>query len=415
VSPSSSDRHQASAAPHAPAAGEPRAGGAPLPRNVVLLGWASLLNDVASEMLFPLLPTFLITVLGGTKTHLGLIDGIADAASSILKLLAGAWSDAAGKRKAFVVGGYAVAAIARPLISLAAAPWHVLTLRAIDRVGKGIRTAPRDALIAESAAEGERGRAFGFHRAMDHLGAAIGPAIAFGFLWLWPGQLRLLFALALLPALPMLVLVLVGLRETAPKKPAGDRRLILSLAPFDHRFRLLLASLLIFSLGNSSDSFLLVRAEELGVSAVWLPVLWGVFHVAKSWLTNAAGAWVDRIGPRPLIWTGWLIYAATYLAFAMARGAAAAWGLFLLYAVHYALTEPAEKTLVASLAGPKRRGLAFAWFHLVVGLAALPANIVFGAVYERLGPLAAFGMGAGLALAAALLLLGVTAPAAEAR
>jgi MFS family permease len=378
-----------------------------LPRNVVLLGWASLLNDIASEMVFPLLPTFLITVLGGTKAHLGLIDGVAETTSSLLKLWSGARSDSAGRRKGFVLFGYGISAVAKPLMGLAAAPWQLLSLRLLDRIGKGVRASPRDALIAESTPEGARGRAFGFNRAMDHLGAAIGPFLAFAFLSFWPNKLPLLFGLSLLPAIPILAIILFGVREAAAAKTATESQpLVLTLRPFDARFRLLLAALLIFTLGNSSDSFLLVRAGELGVSTPHLPILWCVFHIAKSSLTTVAGPWIDRVGSRPMIWAGWLIYAATYFAFARATEAWHAWALFLVYAIYYALTEPAEKTLVASFVSPQHRGLAYGWYNLTIGIAALPANILFGIIYQEFGPLAAFGLGAGLALAAATLLIG---------
>ena len=381
-----------------------------LPRNVLLLGATSLLNDVASEMLFPLLPAFMISVLRGTKEQLGILDGLADTVSSLLKLWSGASSDAAGSRKGFIVFGYGVAAIARPLMAVVAAPWQLIALRMLDRVGKGVRTAPRDALIAESTPRDNHGRAFGFHRAMDHLGAAIGPLLAFAFLWFWPGQLRTLFALALIPAIPILFIVVFGIREE-PRTAAlpTAEKFVFSLAPFDARFRLYLAALLLFTLGNSSDSFLLVRAGELGVPQHWLPILWGVFHLAKSGLTQLAGPWIDRIGPRPLIWAGWLLYAATYLAFGLATQAWHVWTLFLVYAIYYALAEPSEKALVAGLVPAERRGLAFGWFNLVIGIGALPASLVFGSIYQRVGPLAAFGLGAGLALAAAALLTGVPA------
>jgi MFS family permease len=181
----------------------------------------------------------------------------------------------------------------------------------------------------------------------------------------------------------------------------------LSLQPFDRRFRLYLAALALFTLGNSSDSFLLVRAEELGVPVVWLPVLWGVFHFAKSYGSHLAGPWIDRLGPRPVIWAGWLIYAAVYLAFAFATQAWHAWTLFLVYAIYYSLAEPAEKTLVAGLIGRERRGLAYGWFNLTIGIFALPASLAFGFLYQQYGPLAPFGLGAGLALAAAAMLIGV--------
>jgi MFS family permease len=258
-----------------------------------VLGLASLLNDIASEMIFPLLPNFLITVLLGNRFYLGVIEGMADSAASFLKLWSGGRSDQAGRRKGFVVFGYSLAAVARPLIGVIHTPWQLLVLRVGDRIGKGVRTSPRDALIADSTDPQIRGRAFGFHRAMDHLGAAIGPLLAAGFLWLWPGHLRMLFLVTLLPGLLVIVLLVFGVRETPVTEPPQER-LRLTLQPFDRNFRLYLLALLVFTLGNSSDAFLLVRAGELGVPTAMLPVLWCVFHVVKS---SATCSWA-----RP--WTG---------------------------------------------------------------------------------------------------------------
>ena len=379
-----------------------------LPRNVKLLGAASLLNDVASEMIYPLMPQFLMAVLGGNRFHLGIIEGFADSVSSLLKLASGAWSDRAGRRKGFVVFGYALAAVARPLIGLVMAPWHLFVARTADRIGKGLRTAPRDALIADSTQPFVRGRAFGFHRAMDHLGAAVGPILASLFLLAWPGQLRLLFLLTLLPGIVVVALLVFGLRE-APVENPPQERLALTLAPFDRHFRLYLLALAIFTLGNSSDAFLLVRAGELGVPTALLPLLWCAFHVVKSGGNLLSGRVVDRIGPRPLILVGWVIYAAVYLAFALADSASQVWVVFLAYGLFFALTEPAEKTLVAALVGVERKGLAFGWFNFVIGIVALPSSLMFGWLYEQYGPLTAFGWGAGLAAVAAILLLGVPA------
>ncbi len=379
------------------------------PRNVALLGLASLLNDIASEMTYPLLPRFLIGTLGGNRFSLGIIEGVADSVASLLKLWSGGWSDRLGHRKGFVTIGYTMAAITRPLIGLATLPWHLFAARLGDRIGKGIRTAPRDALIADSTEPGTRGRAFGFHRSMDHLGAAIGPLLAAGFLWLWPGELRRLFLVTLVPGLLVVALLVLGLREpsTINKTKA---RLQLSLAPFGRDVRLLLAALVVFTLGNASDAFLLVRAGELGVPMAMLPILWTVFHVAKSLGNFVAGWTVDRIGPRPLIFVGWLLYALIYLAFALATRSWQVWALFLGYAVFYALTEPAEKALIADLVGPERKGLAFGWYNFAIGIAALPSSLIFGALYQTSGALAAFAWGAGLALVAALMLLGVRRP-----
>ncbi len=377
-----------------------------LPRNVKLLGLASLLNDIASEMIYPLLPQFLLTVLGGNRVHLGIIEGMADSTASLLKLWSGGRSDRAGRRKRFVVFGYALAAIARPLIGLATTPWHVFAARVVDRVGKGVRTSPRDALIAESTEPGNRGWAFGFHRAMDHLGAAIGPLLASGFLLVWPGQLRALFLVTLLPGLFVVTLLVLGLRETTATNPARET-VRLTLEPFGRDFRLLLLALVVFTLGNASDAFLLVRAGELGVPTPLLPILWCVFHIAKSGGNLLAGRAVDRLGARPLILGGWVVYALIYMAFALATEAWHVWALFLGYAVFYALTEPAEKSLIADLVGGERKGLGFGWYNFAIGIAALPSSLIFGALYEALGALVAFGWGAALALVAVIMLAGI--------
>ena len=366
----------------------------------------SLLNDTSSEIIYPLLPTFLKDVLKGTTTDLGMLEGFAESTASLLKLWSGGWSDRAGRRKAFVVFGYSAAALTRPVIGLVMFPWQLIALRIGDRIGKGIRTAPRDAMIADVTDPDSRGRAFGFHRAMDHLGAALGPLLALLFLSIWPNQMRVLFMLALLPAIPVVLIVAFGLRETGVVTRV-EARPPFTLKPFDRNFRLYLLSLLIFTLGNSSDLFLLQRGQELGISTKEGVALWLVFHLVKSFGNFRAGKLTDRIGPRPMIWAGWFVYAAAYLAFAFANAAWQIWALFLVYGVFYSLTEPAEKTLVASLVGPERKGLAFGWFNLTIGIGALPANIFFGWLYQHHGPLAAFGSGAGLAFAAALMLLAV--------
>ncbi len=382
---------------------QPLPGTTALPRNVKVLGLASLLNDVASEMAFPLLPTFVLTVLKGNLIDLGFIEGAADSIASLLKLWSGGRSDQVGRRKGFVLFGYALAAFARPLIGLAAAPWQLLAIRCGDRIGKGVRTSPRDALIADSTDPAMRGRAFGFHQAMDHLGAAIGPLIAAGFLWYWPDALRTLFLVTVVPGALVVVMMAVMLRETAASVPPKER-LHLTLAPFDGNFRRFLLAMVIFTLGNSSDVFLLVRAGDLGVPTWALSFLWCAFHVVKTCGNLALGHAVDKFSPRPFIFLGWLVYGAVYIGFGVATTAWQAWVLFLCYALFYGLTEPAEKTLVASLVGAERKGLAYGWYNCAIGIATLPSSVIFGALYENFGALAAFGWGAGLALAAAVLL-----------
>jgi MFS family permease len=388
----------------------------PLPETVRVLGVASLLNDVASEMIFPLLPTFIVSVLGGSRTSLGLIEGAADSLASLLKLAAGHWSDRTANRRRFILVGYSIAAILRPCLGLMTATWQVGLARLADRFGKGVRTAPRDALIADVTPREQRGRAFGFHRAMDHVGAAIGPLLATAFLWIWPEQLRVLFGLSLLPGLALLALLWFGLRESSPAKPADTNEpLRLTLRPFDSRFRGFLAALILFTLGNSSDAFLLVRAGELGVPTMLLPVLWCVFHLVKSVGNWWLGSWVDRHGPRGMILLGWTWYAVVYLLFALATEAWHAWALFLMYAVFYAFTEPAEKTLVANLVGPERRGLAFGWFNFAIGIATLPASVLFGVLYDAGGGLVAFGTGASLSFVASGVLMWTTRERSKSR
>jgi MFS family permease len=380
-----------------------------LPTNVKLLGLASLLNDVASEMIFPLLPQFFLGVLHGDKSLLGLMEGLADSIGSLLRLWSGAWSDRAGWRKGFVVFGYGVTALVRPLAGIVGAPWQLIGIRVTDRIGKGVRTSPRDALIADSTDPMIRGRAFGFHQAMDHLGAAIGPLLATLFLLRWPEQLRTLFLLAVIPGLAVVALLVFGLREV-PSKKLPPEHLHLTIKPFGWRFRLYLVALVLFTLGNSSDAFVLVRAKELGVSEIYLPLLWCAFHIVKSSANLLAGRASDHLGPRPVLIAGWVLYGAAYLAFAFAANAWQAWVIFLAYGFIYSLTEPASKAFVGHLTPSERKGLAFGWFNFAVGIAALPSSLIFGWLYQQFGGLVAFGWGAMMAVVAAMILFAIRSP-----
>jgi MFS family permease len=296
-------------------------------------------------------------------------------------------------------------------MGVAGTAWQFVGLRAADRIGKGVRTPPRDAMIADCTPTAIRGRAFGVQRAMDSLGAAIGPLIAFAILWFWPGNVGYVFLATLVPGVLVMALVLFGLRESSrqvqPAQPA-PAPFTLTLAPFGRPFKLYLVALVIFTLGNTSDMFLLARSGELGVPAVWIPILWCAFNVISSLGSLAAGSLVDRLGARLPILAGWLLYAAVYLGFALATSQWHAWVLFLSYALFYSLTEPAEKAAVAQLAeGTERRGLAYGWFNFAVGIATLPANLFFGWLYLRFDALVAFGFGAAMAALAAALLLSV--------
>ncbi|HIE50339.1 MAG TPA: MFS transporter [Armatimonadetes bacterium] len=372
-----------------------------LSRNVIGLGVVSLLNDASSEMIYPLLPLFLTHTLRASTTFVGVVEGIAETTASVLKLFSGWLSDCLRQRKRLVFWGYTLAAATRPLMAAALAPWHVLALRFADRTGKGLRTAPRDALLADSCTEETRGRAFGFHRAMDHLGAVVGPLVASALLAVWVGQYRMVFAWAAVPALFSLVVIWRGVQEIAPSGPAMGRPLRLTLRPFDWRFKVFLLIVLLFTLGNSSDAFLLLRASDLGVGDRWLPLLWVALHLVKTFSSTPGGALSDRWGRRGVIILGWLVYAGVYLGFAQAQTAGHAWALFLIYGLYFGLTEGTEKALVADLVPSPQRSLAYGMYHFTLGLAMLPASVLFGALWKWQGPALAFRVGAGLALTAA--------------
>jgi MFS family permease len=376
------------------------------PRNVFALGWTSFLNDTASEMIYPLLPVFLTTTLGAGAAFLGLIEGIAESTASLLKLFSGWFSDRIGKRKGLVLFGYGLAAVARPLISISHAAWQVLLIRAGDRAGKGVRGSPRDALVAGSCEESERGKAFGLQRAMDHAGAIVGPLLASGLLFLVPGNYRLTFALASIPGLLTLPLIAWGVREIKPHVSSTAQGVRLTLAPFSGKFKTYLAILVLFTLGNSSDAFLLLRAKTLGVGIALLPILWIVLHIVKMTTSIPGGMLSDKIGRRGVIVAGWLIYALTYLGFGLAGKAWQAWALFAFYGLFFGLTEGVEKAFVADLVPETLRGTAYGLYNFAIGIAAFPASLLFGIVWQTTqSALLAFGLGGALAFLASLILL----------
>lgn len=371
---------------------------------MVALGLVSLLTDLSSEMIYPLLPTFLVGVLGAGAVSLGLIEGVAECTASVLKVVSGWWSDRVRRRKPLVLLGYGVSGAARPVIGLAASWPAVLALRFLDRVGKGLRTAPRDALISAVTPPPLRGRAYGLHRAMDHAGAVLGPLVAAGLMTALGLSLRRVFVLAVIPALLVMVALLLFVSEPPPEAPtdAGPR---LPWGALDPGFKRLLLALALFTLGNSTDAFLLLRLGEAGLGPGAVALVWSLHHVVKTLGAYGGGRLTDRFGSRALVVGGWLVYAAIYLGFATSPSGAALVALFLIYGVYFALTEPAERAWIAALAPGRLSATAFGFYHGVVGLVALPASVLFGLLWTAHGPGPAFMTGAGLALAAALVLL----------
>jgi MFS family permease len=375
-----------------------------LPRTVVALGLVSLFTDASSEMIVPLLPAFL-AALGASGTMMGLIDGVAETTSALLKLASGLFADRVRRRKPLVVAGYGLASVARPLVAIAQTPMHVLGIRFVDRIGKGVRTSPRDALIAEAATPEQRGAAYGFHRAMDHTGALIGPLVAFTLMWLGLGH-RSVFALAAIPAAAAVFTLVAFVKEVPRELPSSDvPKARVVHEPLPAALRRYLGVLAVFTLASSTDFFLLLRAHELGVPDAHAPLLWALLHLVKSTLSTPLGALSDRLPRRRLILAGWLVYALVYGAFGLASAPWHIWLLFLVYGLYAAACEGAEKALVADLAPQAARGRAFGWFNFTVGMCALPASLGFGAIWDHVGHAAAFYTGAGLAAVAALGLL----------
>ncbi len=377
--------------------------GAAITPNVRALGVVSLLTDASTEMVYPLLPLFLTRTLGAGTAFVGLVEGVAESTASLLKLVSGWLSDRLRRRKALVAWGYGLSSLTRPLMALAAAPGHVLGIRFLDRIGKGIRTSPRDALIADSTPRESRGAAFGFHRAMDHLGAVVGPLLAFLLLPLVGGSFRAIFWLASIPAALCVLVLVVAVREAPPLGPP-DRLPLLSLRPYDRRFKGFLGIVTLFTLGNSSDAFLLLRAREAGVAETGIPLLWAALHVVKSSSSLGAGILSDRLGRRGAILAGWLTYAGVYAGFAAAGSAWQAWALFLVYGLYFGLTEGVEKALVADLTPVEARASAYGLYHTAIGITALPASLLTGWLWQAFGASVAFGTGAALAALAAMLL-----------
>ncbi len=399
--------------------------------NVLMMGLVSLFTDFSSEMMNPMLPVFIAGVVPvqWAAVYLGLMEGVGEATASLLKIFSGRLSDAWGKRKVLVVAGYGLSTVFRPMMSIATAGWHIVAMKFADRVGKGIRTSPRDALISEAADPSVRGLAFSFHRAMDNFGAVLGPLAAVAILYpilggklfegLWgagdklarpPAEtvdaLRWLFVIALAPGLAAMAVLLGKVREIAPAGGGANGPTVRGWRALPGRFYAFVAVVTLFALGNSSDLFIIFYGlAEFDLSVASLVGLWIMLHVSKVVFSFPGGIVSDKLGRRPVIVAGWVVYALVYLGLAGVGSVGQFWALVAAYGLFYGLTEGVEKALVADFVPAEMRGTAYGIYHGAVGIAAFPASLMFGVFWKALGPNLAFGVGAALAGASAVLLI----------
>jgi MFS family permease len=394
-----------------------------LGRNVFYVGLVSLFMDVSSEMVYPLVPLFLTGVLGATRTTVGVIEGIAEATASILKVFSGWLSDRLGKRKLLMGVGYGVSVLSRPVIANAGTWLEVLSARFIDRFGKGVRTAPRDAIIADSTTTAKLGAAFGFHRTMDTIGATIGPALAFVLLYFYTDNLRLVFYASTVPAVIAVLVIVFFVKEKRPGGVGGPRGLgteagaegrggrgpeerqelpRLSISSFNGPFRHYIVVIGIFSLATFSDAFLILRAANLGIDKGLITVVYLLFNVVYAVSSTPMGILADRVGLKRMVLLGFVFYSVIFAAIGSAYAPLHMWVLFPLYGVYKGMSVGAQRAYLASLAPIERKATAFGVYHMVVGLMLLPASIIAGLLWDAWGPGAAFYFGSALSLLAAV-------------
>jgi len=384
-----------------------------LPKNIIGMGLVSFLNDLSSDMVFPFIPTFLTVTLGASATFVGLVEGFADATASILKIIAGRLSDKYKARKPFVVFGYSLSAIAKPILAFATAPWHVFAVRFFDRVGKGTRDAPRDALISSSIEKKDVGRAFGFHRSSDTMGAALGPLLAFLILPLIDNDLRTLFLLSFVASFFAVLVIVIFVREIKPGEglnvvspesaapisiPASRLRGQADEHIWKPSFIVFLIAVTLFTLGKASEAFLLMRASSVGVAVVFLPIIYFVFNISLAGFSTPVGILSDKIGHRNTYMIGMLLFSVTYALFGLASSALAVWALFALFGLSAAFTEGVGRAIVSDLVGEQHKATAFGIYNALIGLALLPSCLIFGKLWDVYGPSVPFYFGASLGL-----------------
>ena len=379
-------------------------------KNVFVAGLVSFFMDVSSEMIYPLVPLFLSNVLGVNKSVIGLIEGIAESTASLLKVFSGWFSDRIGNRKWLMAAGYGISTLSRPIVALAAGWQHVMGSRFMDRFGKGVRTAPRDAIIVESAEKTHLGRAFGFHRSLDTMGAVVGPALAFFFLGIFSNNYRTVFWLSMIPGAIAVLLIIFFISEKKKVSIAHAERPKLMFKHFDWRFKFFVSVATIFAIGNSSDVFLILRAQQIGIPTVMIPVVYLLFNLIYSLSAIPAGIVADRFGRKRVILLGFILFAILYYGFAIAKDTTAIWALFAFYGLFMGLTEGIQKAFLATIIPSDFKATAFGVYNTAVGLAMFPASLIGGWLWDHVSPSATFYYGAiTAALSAALFIVFIAA------
>jgi len=363
-------------------------------KNVTVAGLVSFFMDISSEMIYPLVPLFLVNVLGVSKSVIGLIEGVAESTASLLKVFSGWFSDRLGNRKWLMAVGYGISTLSRPLIALATGWHHVMGSRFIDRFGKGVRTAPRDAIIAESSDRAYLGRAFGFHRSMDTMGAVVGPALAFFLLGVFSNDYRKVFWLSMSRGMIAVLLIILFITEKKKAVAVHTDKPKLTLKHFDWKFKFFVIIAALFAVGNSSDVFLILRAQQVGISTVTIPVIYLFFNLVYSLSSIPAGMAADRFGRKRVILLGFVLFTFLYYGFGIASGTKVIWILFGLYGLFMGLTEGVQKAFLTTIIPPDFKATAFGVYNTVVGLAMLPASLIGGWLWDHVSPSATFYFGA---------------------
>lgn len=374
-------------------------------KNVTVAGLVSFFMDVSSEMIYPLVPLFLANVLGTSKSLIGLIEGIAESTASLLRVFSGWFSDRTGNRKWLMTAGYSISTLSRPIVALATGWHHVMGSRFMDRFGKGVRTAPRDAIIAESSERAYLGRAFSFHRSLDTMGAVVGPALAFFFLGVFSNNYRMVFWLSMIPGVIAVILILFSISEKKRAPAAHDERPILTLKHFDWRFKFFVFIATIFAIGNSSDVFLILRAQQIGIQTTTIPLVYLLFNLIYSLSAIPAGIAADRFGKKRIILLGFVLFSIIYYGFAIASDVTAIWPLFGLYGLFMGLTEGIQKAFLSTIIPEDFKATAFGVYNTVVGIAMFPASLIGGWLWDNFSPSATFYFGAIMAGLSALLFI----------